>query len=198
MLVAVGDLVEDRVSARAPKPPRADKPPSPPKEPKEPKRPTEAQDEKERKQRRKRISARAEKRRSASDAEKKGGRLDRLARLKKARQADEPLSIKKVPSQIAHCMMALHVKRGKSKEAAWNICRWAMTQHGYLQGPYRKNAKLPKATKPTQKGSRRNMQHSMEKRPLNGGVKGDGQRKFRRFVNMFSDFEKNMLPKKKK
>jgi hypothetical protein len=101
-----------------------------------------------------------------------------------------------IPAQIAHCMMALHVKRKKSKEAAWNICRWAMTKYGYLSGPYRVNTKMPKAVKQTGKGSRRSFQHGMEKKPLNGGVPGNGGTKFARFVTMFKTLEPKILLKK--
>ena len=93
--------------------------------------------------------------------------------------------------------MAVHLKRGKSKEAAWNICRWAMTKYGYLKGPYRRNTKLPKATTATQKGVRRNFQHGMEKSPLNGGVPGNGPSKFKKFTKLFKSLEPKIVPGKK-
>jgi len=123
-------------------------------------------------------------------------KADRMAKAEKERQektVSKPVGVASIPAQISHCMMALHVKRGKSKQAAWNICRWAMTKYGYLQGPYRRNTKLPKATVTTGKGSRRNMQHAMEKNPLNGGVRGTGDAKFKRFVRMFKSLEPDIV-----
>lgn len=142
-----------------------------------------------------------ERRKQAFDKAK----VDRLAKKEKLKKDAEDAErekagklpgLKDVPAQIAHCMMALHVKRGKSKMAAWNICRWAMTKHGYLKGPYRKNGKLPKTTEPTGKGSRRNMQHSMEKGPLGKGVSGNGGAKFARFTRMFRDLEPKIVSKR--
>jgi hypothetical protein len=118
----------------------------------------------------------------------------RLAAKEKAKPPKPP-GLDTIPAQIAHCMMAVHTKRGKSKEAAWNICRWAMTKYGYLAGPYRKNTKLPKATKQTQKGVRRSFQHGMEKKPLGGGLPGTGISKYNRFIKMFKDTEPRFLPK---
>lgn len=127
----------------------------------------------------------------------KAERQARLAKIKASKAPPQEPSIKTVPSQIAHCMMAVHLKRGKSKRAAWNICRWAMTKYGYLKGPYRINDKLPKTTQPTAKGSRRNFQHGMEKGPLNRGIKGTGPAKFKKFVRLFKDLEPQIVPKKK-
>lgn len=148
-------------------------------------------------------NARAKRKEAA--AENKLKRKARAAKVKKIdqRAADKkagvPPGLHMIPAQIAHCMMALHVKRGKSKEAAWNICRWSMTKHGYLKGPYRKNTKLPRATaQQTAKGSRRSFQHGMEKGPLGGGVKGNGTAKFKRFMRMFKRLEPSIVAKQKK
>jgi len=141
----------------------------------------------------------------AREKEKTGlaqARADRLARRDKVKQdiakktgTAKPPGLNTIPAQIAHCMMAVHVKRRKSRVAAWNICRWAMTKHGYLDGPYRVNTKLPKAVKQTGKGSRRSFQHGMEKAPLNGGVPGNGGSKFAKFVTMFKTAEPQFLKK---
>jgi hypothetical protein len=100
-----------------------------------------------------------------------------------------------VPAQIAHCVLALNKKGGKSVRAAWNICRWAMTKYGYLKGPYRVNTKLPKAVRQTSKGSRRSFQHGMEKGPLNRGIPGTGPTKYRKFKQVFRDIEDEVVPK---
>jgi hypothetical protein len=169
------------------------------KKPKPPKPPDEASRSEAAKKQASRQSAsrkRADKTREKERKEAHKDKAERLARVEKERQektGEKPIGLASVPSQISHCMMALHVKRGKSKEAAWNICRWAMTKYGYLQGPYRKNTKLPKATAVTPKGSRRNMQHSMEKHPLGGGVRGTGDAKFKRFMRMFKSLEPDIV-----
>lgn len=119
----------------------------------------------------------------------------RQAKAREKRKPPKPPGLHMIPAQIAHCMMAVHKKRGKSKEAAWNICRWAMTKYGYLAGPYRRNTKLPKAVKQTQKGVRRSFQHGMEKGPLGGGLPGTGISKYNRFIKMFRDVENEFLPK---
>ena len=128
-------------------------------------------------------------------ADRKAKAQARTAMAKKRGQPERPPGLHSIPAQIAHCMMAVHVKRGKSKQAAWNICRWAMTKYGYLKGPYRINTKLPKAVQQTQKGVRRSFQHGMEKRPLDGGLPGTGISKYNRFIKMFKDVEKSFLPK---
>lgn len=129
-------------------------------------------------------------------AERKNNALKRRAMAKKRQEPPRPPGLNTIPAQIAHCMMAVHKKRGKSKEAAWNICRWAMTKYGYLKGPYRMNSKLPKATKQTPKGVRRSFQHGMEKHPLGGGLPGTGVSKYNRFIKMFKDVENDFLLKK--
>jgi hypothetical protein len=143
----------------------------------------------------------------AREAQKAGlaqSKADRLAKRAAIQQAEKeravgkPPGIDGIPAQIAHCMMALHVKRKKSRNAAWNICRWAMTKHGYLKGPYRVNTKLPKAVTQTGKGTKRSFQHGMEKAPLDGGVAGTGTTKFKKFVTMFKTLEPTLLPKQRK
>lgn len=76
---------------------------------------------------------------------------------------------KNVGSLIRHCMVALAREKkdkfggftSKGAQAAWNVCRWAMTKYKYMKGPYRKDAPPTKNTmKMTQKGTRRNMQHA--------------------------------------
>lgn len=119
--------------------------------------------------------------------------LDAAKTAKAARE--KPAGLSQVPAQIAHCMMAVHVKGKKSKAAAWNICRWAMTKYGYLKGPYRVNTKMPKAVIQTGKGTRRSFQHGTEKKPLNGGLPGNGTSKFRKFVRLFKSLEPKLLPK---
>lgn len=98
----------------------------------------------------------------------------------------------KVPAQLSHCMLALKHKRGKSVRASWNICRWSLTKHGYLKGPYKKDGKIPEATKQTAKGTRRTFQHAGEKKPLGGGVTGSPSSKYNRFVKMFKAIEKTV------
>lgn len=100
-----------------------------------------------------------------------------------------------VPAQLRHCMLALKYKRKKSTTAAWNICRWSLTKHGYMKGPYRINTKLPKATRQTSKGTRRSFQHGMEKGPLNKGIPGTGATKARKFDKMFKEIEKDVIKK---
>lgn len=158
-------------------------------------------------------AASAAKRKATVQKKKKAEMKAALAANKAKRQADKAARKKKkdssgtsskgsksaadhVPAQIAHCMLALTKKRGKSTKAAWNICRWAMTKYGYLKGPYRVNTKLPKATKQTQKGTRRSFQHGMEKGPLNKGVAGTGTTKYRKFKSVFRSIEKDVTPKK--
>lgn len=129
-------------------------------------------------------------------ADRKARAQKRRAMAKKRGEPPRPPGLHSIPAQIAHCMMAVHKKRGKSKEAAWNICRWAMTKYGYLKGPYRRNTKLQKAVKQTPKGVRRSFQHGMEKHPLGGGLPGTGISKYNRFIKMFKDVENDFLPKK--
>lgn len=183
------------------------KEPEGPDKPKKPKEAARKQALKKQQARQKAARTRAAKAREAQKkaaAENKAKRLARAEMVKKADQekarvkAEKPPGLDQVPAQIAHCMMALHVKRGKSKEAAWNICRWAMTKYGYLKGPYRKNTKLPKATVQTGKGSTRSFQHGMEKGPLNRGVPGTGTSKFKKFTRMFRDLEPNLVPKRRR
>jgi hypothetical protein len=130
-------------------------------------------------------------------ADRKAKAAERQAVLKAKKKPTPPPGLNQIPAQIAHCMMAVHTKRGKSKEAAWNICRWAMTKYGYLKGPYRRNTKLPKAIKQTPKGTRRSFQHGMEKRPLGGGLPGTGISKYNRFIKMFKDVEPKFTPQVK-
>lgn len=94
----------------------------------------------------------------------------------------------KINAQLAHCILAVHVKRKKSVRGAWNICRASLTKHGYLKGPYREDGKV-KDVKPTQKGARRAMQHANEKQPLNGGIPGSPPSKFQKFRRIFKDIE---------
>lgn len=128
----------------------------------------------------------------------KANREKRLARQAALRQKVEPEKapgLSQIPAQVAHCMMAVHAKRGKSKRGAWNICRWSLTKKKYLKGPYRVNTKLPKAVKQTAKGTMRSFQHGMEKKPLNGGLPGNGATKYRKFTGMFGSLERSILPK---
>lgn len=69
--------------------------------------------------------------------------------------------VDKVPSLISHCCLAVQ-KKGHSFRAAWNICRASMTRYGYLKGPFKEKGGLM-TVKPTQKGVRRSMRHSMER-----------------------------------
>lgn len=172
--------------------------PKEPREPKEPKRPTKSQDRKEREQhRRKQQDRAAEKRKevAAALAANKAKRLERKAKLKAKKAPPKPPGLNQIPAQVAHCMMAVHVKGKKSKRAAWNICRWSLSKNGYLKGPYRANTKLPKATKQTGKGVRRSFQHGMEKKPLGGGLPGTGTSKYAKFIKMFGALEPSLLPK---
>jgi len=138
-------------------------------------------------------AANARQRRADAAAANKAKRDARKADLKKkaektakAKQNKAPAD--QVPTQVAHCMLALKNK-GKDAKAAWNICRWSLTKHGYLKGPYRVNTKLPKAVRQTSKGSRRTFQHSNEKKPLGGGIRGKPEEKYAKFKKMFRDIE---------
>lgn len=135
------------------------------------------------------LAANKAKRQAAKAARKKKPVPSGTKSGKKKSAADH------VPAQIAHCMLALTKKNGKSIRAAWNICRWAMTKYGYLKGPYRVNTKLPKAIKQTQKGTRRSFQHGMEKGPLSRGIPGTGPTKYRKFAKMFRGIEGAVTPK---
>lgn len=146
--------------------------------------------------RKKTLAAKQKKEFAAAAELNKAKRQARRAAIRKKKEPPKPPGLNQVPGQIAHCMMALHVKRGKTKKAAWNICRWAMTKYGYLKGPYRANTKLPKAVKMTGKGVRRSFQHGMEKKPLGGGVPGTGASKYQKFVKMFGSLEKKIILKR--
>lgn len=101
--------------------------------------------------------------------------------------------VDQVGAQLAHCMLALRYKRRKSTMGAWNICRWSLSKHGYLKKAYSEKDTIEKgATKQTQKGVRRSMQHAMEKGPLGGGIKGGGARKYDKFSRMFKAIEKDV------
>jgi hypothetical protein len=116
-----------------------------------------------------------------------GLRAKRLA--KKALNVSKPKSsAPQVNAQLAHCMLALHVKRGKDPRASWNICRASLTKYGYLKGPYREGGKLD-TVKPTQRGTRRAMQHANEKHPLGGGISGTPAAKYAKFQKMFRIIE---------
>jgi len=152
--------------------------------------------------RQKAAKTRETKARAAQKAGLEKSKAVRLARRAAAmaiigaeKAVEKPKGLRDIPAQIAHCMMAVHVKGKKSKQAAWKICRWAMTKNGYLDGPYRANTKMPKAVKQTAKGTRRSFQHGMEKGPLNGGLPGNGVAKFKKFVSMFRALEPQILPK---
>lgn len=124
--------------------------------------------------------ARAERRRASVKATK-----ERVLKKSAERAADKAGQIN---AQLAHCILAVHFKRKKSVRGAWNICRWSLTKHGYMKPPYREDGKVADV-KPTQKGSKRAMQHAMEKHPLNGGIKGSPPEKFQKFKNIFREIE---------
>lgn len=214
MLVPVSSLWE--VKPKRPKPPRLPKDQSPEGKAQDRKRRQDAakksgqevDDDAAKKKAaatKKRLATVEKKRKAATKtalaASKAKRQAARAARKKKPQPSGTKSQKKKapadyVPAQIAHCMLALNKKRGKSVKAAWNICRWAMAKHGYLKGKYRVNTKLPKATKQTQKGVRRSFQHGMEKGPLNRGIPGTGGSKYRKFKQMFRSIEKDVIPKK--
>jgi hypothetical protein len=166
------------------------------------KKPEESDINKARKKRAKKGKAKSRGilRKRAGEAEKE--RLKRVRSFRKgkgrfrpkgpARTKDGKKKVDQVPSQLAHCMLAIRFKRRKSTKAAWNICRWSLTKHGYLKPPYSEKGKVPKATRQTRKGVRRSMQHSQEKKPLGGGVKGGGARKYDKFSRMFKAIEKDV------
>ncbi len=73
-----------------------------------------------------------------------------------------PGSMDEVPSQLRHCVVAVKGERGKSATAAWRICRANLVKTGYMKStaggpPDKANMRM------TQKGTRANMRHSMEK-----------------------------------
>ena len=94
----------------------------------------------------------------------------------------------KINAQLAHCILALHYKRGKDVRGSWNICRASLTKHGYLKGPYKETGKVSDV-RPTQKGVRRAMQHAFEKKPLGGGISGSPPEKYAKFKNIFREIE---------
>lgn len=133
--------------------------------------------------------------RAALAANKKARQEKKAARKQKEIANTAPASAtgpgdraNQVNAQVAHCMLALHYKRGKDVRGSWNICRASLTKHGYLKGPYRETGGLD-TVKATQKGTRRAMQHAMEKHPLNGGIKGSPAEKFNKFRNLFRQIE---------
>ena len=97
----------------------------------------------------------------------------------------------KVNAQLAHCILALHHKRGKDVRGAWNICRASLTKTGYMKGPYNEKGKVADL-RPTQKGARRAMQHAMEKHPLGGGIEGSPQEKYAKFSKLFKQIESSV------
>lgn len=202
MLVALGDVLAEATKRRELRSPAEPSEPSAPRKVSRPRKPKDI-DTSRQAEKRLRAQAKAKKTREKKAREQrrqaaernKAARQARSAQIRKKAAPEKPPGLDTVPAQIAHCMMAVHVKRGKSKEAAWNICRWAMTKYGYLKGPYRRNGKMPKTTKQTQKGVTRSFQHGMEKAPLNGGLKGNGPSKFKKFKAMFKDLEPKMVRK---
>lgn len=191
-----GKIVKDR-KTDIPEPPK-------PRRPEEPKPPSDGNESDAVKRRlaaqakrKKTITQKRKKAFAQAAADNKATRQARTAavRAKSQEKPDEKPSLKSVPAQLAHCMMAVHVKRGKSKRAAWNICRWSLSRYGYLKGPYNINSRMPKATVQTAKGAKRSFQHGMEKKPLNRGVAGNGRSKFKKFVKMFGDLEPKIVPK---
>lgn len=126
-------------------------------------------------------------------AKEKAKEKKRFRRGGPARTPTGDKKVDKVNAQLAHCMLALKHKRGKSAKAAWNICRWSLTRHGYLKPPYKEGGKIKDgAAKPTQKGVRRAMQHAREKHPLGGGIKGSPHEKYQKFKKMFKSIEKKV------
>lgn len=115
-------------------------------------------------------------------------RRERVKQQKVQPDSGTPQKGGQINAQLAHCILALHFKRSKDVRASWNICRWSLTRFGYLKGPYREAGKV-KDLKVTQKGSRRAMQHSFEKSPLNGGIQGDPAAKYAKFQNLFKSIE---------
>lgn len=99
--------------------------------------------------------------------------------------------VDRVPAQLQHCVLAVRGREPSKKRAggkpqkrystraAWNICRWSLTRHGYLKPPYKMNAKLS-SLRQTQKGVRRTMKHAMEK---------EGPAKYKRFKDLFREIE---------
>lgn len=140
---------------------------------------------KKRKEAMRQAMAKAQQARKERKLRRKEAEKEKHIRKSKARASDKA---GQVNAQLAHCMLALKNKRGKSTRGSWNICRASLTKHGYLKGPYREAGKLSDV-KPTQKGVRRAMQHAFEKRPLNGGIKGTPAEKFKKFRKMFKDIE---------
>jgi len=147
----------------------------------------------------KRAETIAKKRKAAMRKAMDQAQKERKERRQRSKEAGKEKHIRKsqarasdkagqVNAQLAHCVLALNKKRGKSVRGAWNICRSSLTKHGYLKGPYREGGKLD-SVKPTQKGVRRAMQHAFEKRPLGGGIKGTPPSKFSQFRSVFREIE---------
>jgi hypothetical protein len=158
-----------------------------------------AEKRRERTSQEKRAATIAKKRREAMKAAREKNQAERKAERQARRKAGLEKIMKKsaekaadkagqINAQLAHCILAVHVKRKKSVRGAWNICRASLTKYGYLKGPYREDGKV-KDVKATQKGSRRAMQHANEKHPLNGGILGTPPAKFQKFRRIFKDIE---------
>jgi len=100
-----------------------------------------------------------------------------------------------VGALIRHCMAAVAPKKGgigkKGAEAAWNICRWAMTKYKFLKGPYKKGAPpSPYTGKVTARGARRNMKHAMGACPRGKSNKSELRRKQMVFTKLFKHIDK--------
>ena len=190
MFVSLDKLLTEKV-----KPKKPNRPSGPAEPDKAADAGTDAAAKKRIKAQQKRAKTMQKNKRAATAAALEKNRLDRQARqqkLKDKKDPDKGDALGQVPAQLAHCMMAVHVKRGKTKKAAWNICRWSLHKHGYHKN-YVKDARMP--VKQTQKGVRRSFQHGSEKKPLNGGVPGDHKSKFRKFKKMFKSIEKDIEEK---
>ncbi len=128
----------------------------------------------------------------------RAARLARKSRIASARKEKDAAAATarssdkagRVNAQLAHCVLALHIKRGKSVRGSWNICRSSLTKGGYMKGPYREDDKVD-SVRATSKGVKRAMQHATEKHPLNGGIRGTPAAKFQKFRNIFKDIEKS-------
>jgi len=140
------------------------------------------------KQRRAAMKAAREKNQAARKSERQARRKASLEKVMKKSAEKAADKAGQINAQLAHCILAVQVKRKKSVRGAWNICRASLTKHGYLKGPYREDGKV-KDVKPTQKGARRAMQHANEKQPLNGGIPGSPPSKFQKFRRIFKDIE---------
>jgi hypothetical protein len=144
-----------------------------------------------RKEKKKRAKAAGVKQSKRKAKKRAGGGLSKKPPKQQMKPGGSKAKAKvdQIPAQLAHCVLAVRggkpsKKGGKPQKkygtrAAWNICRWSLTRHGYLKPPYKKGGQVSSLRR-TQKGARASMKHAMEK---------EGPTKYKRFKDLFRDIE---------